>query len=463
MEMASEIKNGVFVHNWEWFKALSGKLGTKIVETARKIKKLGQDDPRRIIHSLKFGLALTLVSLIYYFEPLYKGFGNSAMYAILTVIVVFEFSVGATLGRGLNRGLATLVAGALGFGAHYLASLAGEEGEPILLGLFVFLLAGVVTFVRFFPQLKARYDYGLLIFMLTFCLVSISGYREDEILEIAHQRLSTILIGSSTSVFICLFVFPVWAGDDLHNLVASNLEKLGSFLESFGVEYLKISGDSKESNNTFMDDYKSVLNSKQSEECLANLARWEPRHGQFRFRHPWKQYLKIGSLTRQCAYRIEALNGYVNSEIQIPAEFRSKIQEACTNMSLESGKALKELASAIKAMTPPSSVTPHIVKSKDAANNLKSLLRSGFCKEIDLLEVIPAVTVASLLVDVVCCTEKIAESINELASLAHFQSVEPMVEAEKPKLLHQETIPPCFGVNEPHHVITIDQLSPKLP
>ena len=149
--------------------------------------------------------------------------------------------------------------------------------------------------------------------------------------------------------------------------------------------------------------------------------------------------------------------------LQIPAEFQSKIQEACTNMSLESGKALKELASAIKPMTPPSSVTPHIIKSKDAANNLKSLLRSGFCKEIDLLEVIPTVTVASLLADVVSCTEKIAESINELASLAHFRSVEPMVEAEKPKLLHQETIPPCCGVNEPHHVITIDQLSPKLP
>ena len=95
LEMASEIKNeGVFFRNWGWFKALSGKLGTKIVETTRKIKKLGQDDPRRIIHSLKFGLALTLVSLIYYFEPPYKGFGNSAMWAILTVIVVFEFSVG---------------------------------------------------------------------------------------------------------------------------------------------------------------------------------------------------------------------------------------------------------------------------------------------------------------------------------------------------------------------------------
>lgn len=35
--------------------------------------------------------------------------------------------------------MATLVAGALGVGAHYLASLSGETGEPILIGFFVFL------------------------------------------------------------------------------------------------------------------------------------------------------------------------------------------------------------------------------------------------------------------------------------------------------------------------------------
>ena len=46
---------------------------------------------------------------------------------------------GATLGKGLNRGLATLLAGALGVGAHHLANLSGQIGEPILLGFFVFL------------------------------------------------------------------------------------------------------------------------------------------------------------------------------------------------------------------------------------------------------------------------------------------------------------------------------------
>ncbi|KAG6632023.1 aluminum-activated malate transporter 2-like [Carya illinoinensis] len=465
--MTSEIQQNelVPVSGWGRLKALPGRLGTKIVEAAMKIKKLGQDDPRRIIHSLKVGLAITLVSLIYYVESLYEGFGGSAMWAILTVIVVLEFSVGATLGRGLNRGLATFIAGALGFGAHYLASRSGDKVEPMLLGLFVFLIAGLVTFIRFFPQMKARYDYGLLIFMLTFCLVSISGYRDEDLLDVAHRRVSTILIGSFTSVFVCICICPVWAGDDLHNLVASNIENLGSFLQGFGIEYFKISGEFGESKTAVMQRYKTVLNSKQSEESLANFARWEPGHGQFRFSHPWKQYLKIGSLTRQCAYRIDALNGYLNSEIRTPPEFLSKIQATCTMMSMESGKALTELASVIKTMTPPSSAKPHIAKSENAAKGLKSLLQAGLCKDIDLLEVLPAATVASLLVDVVSSTEKITESINELATLARYESIEHIIvdEKEAAESLHLQPIAPCSNTSGEHHVITIDQPSRHLP
>lgn len=48
------------------------------------------------------------------------------------------------MGKGINRGIATLCAGALGVGAHHLANLAGEEGEPILLGILVFIL-GIQT------------------------------------------------------------------------------------------------------------------------------------------------------------------------------------------------------------------------------------------------------------------------------------------------------------------------------
>lgn len=79
--------------------------------------------------------------------------------------------------------------------------------------------------------MKARYDYGLLIFILTFCMISVSGYRDEEILEMAHKRVSTILIGGLTALSVCILICPVWAGDDLHNSVANNIEKLGNFLE----------------------------------------------------------------------------------------------------------------------------------------------------------------------------------------------------------------------------------------
>lgn len=44
------------------------------------------------------------------------------------------------MSKGLNRAFGTLVAGALGLGAHYLADLSGPKGEPIILGLLVFIL-----------------------------------------------------------------------------------------------------------------------------------------------------------------------------------------------------------------------------------------------------------------------------------------------------------------------------------
>lgn len=47
---------------------------------------------------------------------------------------------GATLSKSLNRGCATLLAGALGVGGHHLATAVGERGEAIVLGILVFIL-----------------------------------------------------------------------------------------------------------------------------------------------------------------------------------------------------------------------------------------------------------------------------------------------------------------------------------
>ena len=76
-------------------KELPEKLWEKgVVEVARKAKKMGEDDPRRIIHSVKVGVGLTLVSLFYYLQPLYDVMGEEAIWAVVTVVFVLEFSVG---------------------------------------------------------------------------------------------------------------------------------------------------------------------------------------------------------------------------------------------------------------------------------------------------------------------------------------------------------------------------------
>lgn len=55
---------------------------------------IGREDPRRAVHALKAGIALTLVSLLYILEPFFKGIGKNAMWAVMTVVVVLEFTAG---------------------------------------------------------------------------------------------------------------------------------------------------------------------------------------------------------------------------------------------------------------------------------------------------------------------------------------------------------------------------------
>uniref|UniRef100_A0A803LX18 Aluminum-activated malate transporter n=1 Tax=Chenopodium quinoa TaxID=63459 RepID=A0A803LX18_CHEQI len=413
-------------HTRNCFNAKFENLKTKVGDISKLTKQLAKDDPRRIVHTIKVGFAITLVSLFYYFDPFYNGLGVDAMWAVLTVVVVFKFSVGATLRKGVNRVVATVLGGFSAVGAHKLSSLPEEKLpmlEPLFLGLSVFLTAGVMTFIRFFPKIKTRFDYGLSIFILTFSLICVSGYRTDEILDMASRRITTILIGTSTAVIVYVVICPVWAGSDLHSLAATNLEILADFFQEFGGEYLKASSDafSKDNNKLTLDRLKKVVDSKNNVDSLFNLAMWEPRHRHFKYDHPWTQYQNISELARRCACRAEVLHSFLYTQVQTPTEVKAKFREACMMMSTESGKALKELSLAIKRMNQPSNANHHVQNAKQAAENLYPLLRSNIRENLNLSDVKLAATVATILADVVACTEEIAKAVQELASLAKFK------------------------------------------
>lgn len=270
------------------------KTRTMVVELSKKVKKIGEDDPRRIAHSFKVGLALTLVSVFYYVTPLFDGFGVSSMWAVLTVVVIMEYTVGTCIScfvslipctwegrscteavpcallrwnskqrpqpscrntcgwftgscsssdRGpLRRERRTHPSRALRLHTRYASPLLPVEcwyhvfvpRSALMVRCVCYmalLAAAAATFSRFIPEIKARYDYGVTIFILTFSLVAVSSYRVDELIQLALQRVSTIVVGVATCLCTSIFVFPVWAGEDLHKLVAADLEKLANFLE----------------------------------------------------------------------------------------------------------------------------------------------------------------------------------------------------------------------------------------
>lgn len=146
------------------------KMKTSAKSNWKTVSRVGQEDPCRVIHSLKVGFSLTLVSLLYLLEPFFKGIGQNAIWALMTVVVVLEFTagqhatliipsllylqrnviyiknfffffnLGATLCKGLNRGIGTLLAGSLAFFIEYIAQESGRIFRAIFIGSMVFVV-----------------------------------------------------------------------------------------------------------------------------------------------------------------------------------------------------------------------------------------------------------------------------------------------------------------------------------
>ncbi|TQD91399.1 hypothetical protein C1H46_023019 [Malus baccata] len=444
---------------------LKGMVGGSVLKVWRflvKAWKLGVDEPRKAIHALKVGLAISVVLLFYYMRSLYEGVGGNVVWADMTVVVVFESTVGATLYKSINRAAGTFLAGSLGLGVHWISCKAGENFEPIIIGTEVFLLASAATFSRF---------------ILTFSLVSISGYRVEELFELAYHRLLTVGIGTFFCILISILFYPNWAGQQLHCLIYNNLEKLADSLDGYVLEYFKDNEAVTEDNCSTkqIKGCKCVLDSKTQKTIWINL-----QDGSL---HMEVSTSNIhGNSTSRLAHRCAVVLTASRLSALTPAgigNLKKHFSNACKTTNKHSSDILRELVKTIKTMKKSSEIDSLVWEMNKAVQELQKSLKSvpiwlvlptseatdddgkGEPIVAPLVEDLPVTTLVSLLIENAARISGIVDAVNELAGQA---DMKPAPQGNKTQ--HQAGDKPSAGEKLPFNwnvTVTVPHANCALP
>ncbi|KAJ4765710.1 aluminum activated malate transporter family protein [Rhynchospora pubera] len=322
--------------------------------------KFAKEDTNRVTFALKVGLACLLVSLLILCKAPYDIFGTNIIWSILTVAIMFEYTVGATFNRGFNRALGSVLAGIFAIVVIQVAISSGHIAEPYIIGVSIFLIGAITSFVKLWPSL-VQYEYGFRVTLFTYCLIIVSGYRMGNPIRTAMDRLYSIAIGGVVAVLVNVLICPIWAGEQLHKELVNCFNSLADSLEECVKKYLSDDGsDHPEFTKTVMDDFpdepayrkcRATLNSSSKLDSLANSAKWEPPHGRYRhFCYPWMEYVKVGAVLRHCAYEIMALHGCLHSEIQAPYNLRCTFQAEILDATNQAAELLRSLGKDVNNM-----------------------------------------------------------------------------------------------------------------
>ncbi|KAK9277222.1 hypothetical protein L1049_006761 [Liquidambar formosana] len=412
-----------------------------LIDFFRKAWEMGRSDPRKIIFSIKMGLALSSVSLLIFWKEPQSEVGNIqnsdlgqySIWAILTVIVMFEFSIGATFIKGFNRGLGTFCAAILAFCCAKLSMLAGSLEEVVIV-ISIFVTGFCGTYLKLYPTMKP-YEYGFRVFVLTYCILMVAGNRTREYTQAVLTRLLLIALGAGVCLVVNICIYPIWAGEDLHSLVVKNFKGVATSLEGCVNGYLKCVEYERipskiltyqASDDQLYNGYRSVVESTSREDTLLGFAIWEPPHGRYRmFNYPWESYVKVSGALRHCAFMVMALHGCILSEIQAPAERRQDDENIHLGI-----KSLSETVLDVRSIpvwTPPlptSDLSEDMFRKQwplRLSFDANAVLKEDESKTYESASALSLATFASLLIEFVARLQNVVDSFEELSEKADFK------------------------------------------
>lgn len=174
---------------------------------------------RNIIFSLRTAGAAILALAIAYWLNL-----DDPQWATLTVYLLAQQTVGATLSKGAWRAMGTIGGGLLG-----LATVALSSQAPELLVATTVTMVGVTFYLG--ARLRNFVSYGMLLAGYTFLLVAYEGSVDPlNAWSIAANRIGAILIGIGCGTVMGMIVLPRYAGEALCEALSSTFRDLTGYV-----------------------------------------------------------------------------------------------------------------------------------------------------------------------------------------------------------------------------------------
>ncbi|BAF06094.1 Os01g0737500 [Oryza sativa Japonica Group] len=228
------------------------------------------EDAGRVAFALKAGLAMLLASLLVLVGEPFRLFGTNIIWSILTVGIMFEYTVGASFNRGFNRAVGSMVAGVVAIAVIWISLRCGSVAEPYVIGLSIFLVGAVTSFVKQLPAL-APYEYGFRVILFTYCLIMVSVYRVGEPVAAGLDRLYAIAIGAVLALLVNVLIFPAWAGEQLHRELVASFAAVADSLHDCVRSYLSGDETAVDGGEPAIEKCRAILNASARIESLVRL------------------------------------------------------------------------------------------------------------------------------------------------------------------------------------------------
>lgn len=166
-------------------------------------------DPLRVRRAAQSALACVLALVLALIYRLPHGY-----WALVTIVVLTQPNVGASVSKGVLRLIGTLVGAVLGVMLLQLV----QQPVPFLL-----LLSVVITSTAYFGAGSVA-PYAFAMLGITAIIVAMSGFLDPTLgVSIAVQRSAEVALGIAIALFVTIVVWPIRATEELPRRLAATV------------------------------------------------------------------------------------------------------------------------------------------------------------------------------------------------------------------------------------------------